>query len=110
MLEPSSFSTGPTLRLKHQVELARFGERILGAAHWGRAALRSRWSARKRDLATLAIHQRIVEGSNVARRFPDRRMHQNRGVEADHIVALAHDGLCHHASLTLRLSSTPSGP
>jgi hypothetical protein len=61
-------------------------------------------------LALLAVDHRVGEVHHVARRFPVPRVLDDRRVEADHVVAQRAPCACHQAFLTLRLSSTPSGP
>ena len=49
-------------------------------------------SRRKRWLLRLALHQRVAERRDVARRDPDLRMHQDAGVQANDVVALLDHG------------------
>ena len=44
-------------------------------------------------VALLALGERIHEGIDVPGRLPDLRSKDDRGVDADNIVAAAHDGL-----------------
>ena len=81
--------------LEHQVELARLGElalphspgALLGFSGHCASAM---WSARKRCLALLAVDQRVGEAGDVARGLPDARVHEDRAVDADDVVARLH--------------------
>ena len=79
----------PDERLEHQVERARLGELAAARRSPGRRRL-SRWSARKRLLAVPAVDHRVGEGRDVAARLPDARVHDDRRVDADDVVALLH--------------------
>ena len=73
--------------LKHQVELARIGK--LAAA--GRAGLLFQFVRPPALLAAFAFHQRVGEILEVSAGYPDLGMHQDTGIDTDHIIpALDH--------------------
>jgi hypothetical protein len=90
----------PEMRLEHEVELAR-RRQLAFALRIG--------TDRRRDagvlvlgidlvdaialLALLAVDHRVGEVGDVARRAPDHRVHQDRRVEADDVLAVAHHRL-----------------
>src|SRR6185312_624873 len=86
-------------RLEHQIELARGTERAFHAA--GRAlglgcarrAFDLRIVGTKAFLAIAAVDERVNEAGDVARRLPDARVHEDRGVESFDVVAGAHHGV-----------------
>ena len=53
-----------------------------------------------------ALHERVGEALEVARGLPGPRVHEDRGVQGHHVVALL-DTARHHSALTLVFSSTP---
>ena len=77
------------VRLEHQVELARLGERVLRAAVRARARLGQLVGAEPL-LAVAAVDERVGEGREVPARLPHLRRHEDRGVEADDVVAELH--------------------
>ncbi len=83
------------VRLEHEVELARLGEVAVGRL----AGTLARLAAAARDLelvgaeaelARTAVDERVGEAGDVARRLPDARVEDDRGVEGDDVVALLH--------------------
>ena len=60
-------------------------------------------------VAVQTLDQRIVEDLDVARGHPHLARQDDRGVQADDIVAAGNDER-HHCRLMFSLSSTPSGP
>ena len=88
----------PDPRLEHQVELARLGEvALLGLARMlarslsalGLVELISAVAA----LAEAAVDERVREAGDVPRRLPDGGMQDDRRVERDDVVSLAHHRL-----------------
>src|ERR1051325_5771320 len=74
-------------RLEHQIELTRRAERALAAAdgtlcvRLPRRPLDLRIVGAEAVLALLAVDQGIREAGDVTGRFPDLRVHQDRGIE-----------------------------
>ena len=103
--------TGPTWVLEHQVELARLGERpALAAVRAGDLRRRAlEVVLAEAELAVAAVDHRVAEAGDVARRLPDARVHDDRRVDADDVVAQVHH-VAPPGRLTLFFSSTPSGP
>src|SRR5437667_2472079 len=87
----------PDEGLEHEVELARLGEL---AAALGTARARDLVGA-KALLAALAVDERVREAGQVAGGLPHPRVHDDRRVEADDVVATGDDlsppGLLHVA-------------
>ena len=101
-----SSSTGPTKRLEHEVELPRLGD--LAAAVRTLARFLQEILA-ETVVTLLALHQRIGKAGDVARRLHTLgciRIEASRPTVSLRPVTTVR----HHASLTLRLSSTPTGP
>ena len=81
------------VRLEHQVEVPRLGEvalRVLaGTLRRPLAAVaRVEVVGAEPQLAGAAVDHRVGEACDVARCDPDLRVHDHRGVERDHVVAL----------------------
>ena len=95
----------PHVSLEHQVEHARVGQ-LAPALRAGDAAdvhgvavdaLRFVLALRQlvgaeAVLAGLAVHHRVGEGVDVAAGLPDAGVHNDRGVQAHHVVPLLDDG------------------
>jgi hypothetical protein len=77
---------GPDVGLEHQVEVARIGELVAAAV--GTVALYVVGPVA--GIAVHALHQRIGEHLEMARRFPRLRMKNHRGIEADDVVPELH--------------------
>ncbi len=77
--------------LEHQVELARLGQ-VAAADRALQLALRLRLAQVVLAEALLAfaqaLHERVAEARQMARCLPDLRVHEDRGVEGHHVVAL----------------------
>ena len=81
--------------LEHQVELSRLGELAVGVlagllGRLPRAGGVSELVGAEARLAGLAVDQRVGEAGDVAGGLPDAGVHQDGGVEALDVVALAH--------------------
>ncbi len=107
-------STGADPRGEHQVELARLGEVAL--LRLARPLARPLAALRLVDLvgavaplAEAAVDERIGEAGDVARRLPDGRVEDDRRVEGDDVVALAHHRL-EPACLDVLLEQHPVVP
>ena len=74
------------VRLEHQVEVARLGEAVLGAAVRARARV-GQLVGPEPLLAVAAVDERVGERRDVTARLPDLRRHEDRGVETDDVVA-----------------------
>src|SRR6185437_11318914 len=99
---------------EHQVELPRFGELTL--PEFTRVLRRFAQALRilelvgaKAALARLAIDEGIDEPSDVATRFPDARVHENRRLDPLDVVARAHHRLP-PALLQVALQLNPERP
>src|SRR4029077_10113608 len=76
--------------LEHEIELPRRAELLLAAVRAGAGhALRQLVEA-VAMLAVRALYERIREVLDVPGRLPDLRVHEDRGVEADDVVAELH--------------------
>src|SRR6185503_18929362 len=97
----------PDARLEHQIELARLGEIAVRGLAWPLAGLApalflSEVVGTEALLAGAAVDEWIGEPRDVARRLPDLRVEDDRGVEGDDVVALLHHRLepaCLHVLL-----------
>jgi hypothetical protein len=104
----ASSSTGPTKVLNIKLKW-RASVKLSLAPQLGHAPDSGRWSARKRSLQ---LRQSTSGSVNVARcplasqTFGDMRIDASRPTMSSRSCTIER----HHASLTLRLSSTPSGP
>ena len=86
--------------LEHEVELHRLGELAaalraadLALGVLGAELLLSQVVRAPAPLALAqALDERVGEPLEVARGLPGPRVHQDRGVEGDHVVPLAHHG------------------
>src|SRR3989442_11340300 len=84
--------------LEHEIEHPGRGQSPLAAAHGtlcvglARRSLDPRIVRPEAVLALPAIHQRVREAGQVARRLPDLGMHENGGVEPLDVVALVDHG------------------
>ena len=81
------------MRLEHQVEVPRLGQvalRVLAGTLRGALAAVARGEVvgTEPQLAGAAVDHRVGEACDVARCDPDLRVHDHRGVERDHVVAL----------------------
>jgi hypothetical protein len=80
--------------LEHEVELAGRGQ-LAAALRAPELALRVRLAQVVLAPAPLALaealHERVGEARQVARRLPGLGVHEDRGVEGDDVVALLHD-------------------
>ena len=99
-------------RLEHHVELARIGQRAVAAIRAGQVRLAQdlrhllwrhalgmdaellldQMVGPESALAGLAVDQRIVEVDDVTRRLPDAWVHQDAGIEADHVAPPVDEG------------------
>jgi hypothetical protein len=79
------------LRAQHEIEVAGFGEIVLGAALARAARLGVlELVGAETLLAGATVHHRIAEVLDVAGRLPRARVRNDRAVDAFHIGALAH--------------------
>ena len=85
----ASSSTGPTCVLNIRLKLRASVKRVLGAAVRARARLGQLVGA-EALLAVAAVDERVGERGDVTARLPDLRRHEDRGVEADDVVAQLH--------------------
>ncbi len=73
------------VRLEHQVELPGLGEALLAAVRTGRVV--AQVVLAEPLVAVQALDERVVEPGDVAARLPDLRGHDDRGLQADDVVA-----------------------
>src|SRR5207344_1839335 len=76
---------GAHVRLEHQVELPWLGEALLTAVRAGRVL--AEMILAEPLVAVQAFDQRVVEARHMATRLPEARGHDDRGLQADDVVA-----------------------
>ncbi len=82
---------GTDKRLEHEVELPGLGESVtLAAVRAGTAVGKIVFA--ESLLAVAAVDQGIGEGGEMTTGLPYPRCHQDRGIDADHVVAQLHHG------------------